>query len=209
VATPLSIGDKSVCARRDSVKSAVGAIVDARWGMSTMSLACSGVGGRLRPFITFAGGRSSAPVGSRTSAIEKGKNANVCLEVYQDQTGSGASIRLAARVQADRQKFYFHRRSTSSTEGSYRIQAVRSGKYVAVSGGSNAIGAGIVQETWSGASHQLWNLLEISGQSFVLENEKSGLWINDRNASSGTQVTQNGGGSAYNASQMWKLLPEP
>jgi hypothetical protein len=132
-----------------------------------------------------------------------------CLEVYQNQTASGASIRIASRSDVDRQKFYFERVSTSSAAGAYRMKSAVSGKYISVSGGSTAVGAGIIQETSSTSSAQRWNLREIKQGSYVLENQRSGLWIDDRNAPLGTQTVQTGGGSYYGATQMWKLTLEP
>jgi len=52
-------------------------------------------------------------------------------------------------------------------------------------------------------------LREIKQGSYVIENNRSGLWIDDRNAPLGTQVMQTGGGSYYGATQEWKLTLEP
>jgi hypothetical protein len=133
-----------------------------------------------------------------------------CLEVYLDQTASGASIRIGQRADKTRQKFYFERVSSGSHDGAYRIKSALSGKYISISGSSTAVGAGLIQETSStSGTQQRWNLREIVHGSYVVENQRSGLWIDDRNAPLGTQVCQTGGGSAYGATQEWKLTLEP
>jgi hypothetical protein len=77
-----------------------------------------------------------------------------------------------------------------------------------VYGGSTYAGAGIIQETSSTVTQQRWNLREITQGSYVIQNNRSNLWIDDQNAPLGTQVVQSGGGSYYGATQEWKLSLE-
>jgi hypothetical protein len=135
-------------------------------------------------------------------------NTNSCLEVYNNSTASGAAIRLGAKsTSSSRQQFYFERYNSNSHDGAYRIKSKLSGKYLSVAGGSSSDGAGIIQETSSTSlTQQRWNLREITRQSYVIENQRSMKWIDDRNGTNGYQAIQDGGGSTYDSSQEWKLI---
>jgi predicted alpha-1,6-mannanase (GH76 family) len=67
---------------------------------------------------------------------------------------------------------------THSFSGNYEIQNVNSGLALDVSGGSTSSGAAVVQNTYTGASNQLWTLVATAGDYYQIKNVKSGLVLN-------------------------------
>ncbi|HEV2645162.1 MAG TPA: RICIN domain-containing protein [Acidobacteriaceae bacterium] len=65
-----------------------------------------------------------------------------------------------------------------SFSGNYELQNVNSGLALDVSGGSTSNGAAVVQNTYTGASSQLWTLVATSGGYYQIKNVNSGLVLN-------------------------------
>ena len=102
------------------------------------------------------------------------------------------------------QKFYFERMNSNSHDGNYRIRSNNSGLYVDMTGGSTAASGTMTQQYGNGGTNQLWNMIQISAGSYLIENEKSRLLLNARGINPGSPLVQSGSGG-YDDYQIWKL----
>ncbi len=65
-----------------------------------------------------------------------------------------------------------------SFSGNYEIQNANSGLALDISGGSTSSGAAVVQNTYTGATSQLWTFVHTAGDYYQIKNVKSGLVLN-------------------------------
>ena len=128
---------------------------------------------------------------------------NMCIAIKGNSTAAGGVVDLWPSNTSS-QKFYFERVNVNSHDGNYRIRSNNSGLYVDVSGGLTTDGATMVQWSNTNGTNQMWNMIQISAGSYLIENEKSRKLLNARGIAAGAPLVQRGSGS-YDDYQMWKL----
>ncbi|HEV2645165.1 MAG TPA: RICIN domain-containing protein [Acidobacteriaceae bacterium] len=75
---------------------------------------------------------------------------------------------------------------SQSFSGNYEIQNVNSGLALEVTGGSTSNGAAVAQNTYTGATSQLWMFVATTGGYYQIRNVKSGLVMNVKGHSTGS-----------------------
>ena len=129
------------------------------------------------------------------------------MDISHASLSPGAIVDTWASNGSSNQKFFLERVSNVNESGTYRIHAVGSNLYLDMAGASKVDGGGLVQYGYSGASNQLWNLVQVKDSTYIITNVNSGR-ILARGAAAGAQVTQNGQGS-YSDNQMWRIKIAP
>jgi len=86
-------------------------------------------------------------------------------DLYAMETGASVTVQSSIPL-------------TFGFSGNYEIQNVNSGLAIDVNGGSTSSGATIVQDAYTGATSQLWTLVNTAGDYYQIKNVKSGLVLN-------------------------------
>jgi hypothetical protein len=136
------------------------------------------------------------------------KLTGLCLDIHNNSTSTGGLIDVWPANGANNQKFYFERANIKDHDGNYRLRSKFNNLYVDIIGGVTTSGAGLNQWNNNGGNNQLWNLVQITQGSYLIENERSQLLMNATGLSAGQTVVQKGSGS-YGDGQVWKITLSP
>ncbi|HWU08971.1 MAG TPA: RICIN domain-containing protein [Streptomyces sp.] len=134
------------------------------------------------------------------------------MAVVRESMKDGAEVQQTLTVPRDHQRWRLVVVGQDDGEVLYRIENIRSGKVLEVTGGQEAAGAVLAQRAYEGAEarHQQWRLIPVGAPSdtprvFEIANGKSGLLLRvDTNART---VIKQQGAEGDARERQWQLLP--
>ncbi|MBL1083542.1 RICIN domain-containing protein [Streptomyces actinomycinicus] len=134
------------------------------------------------------------------------------MGVVRESTKDGAEIHQLLAASRDHQRWRLIAAGQDDGDVLYRIENVRSGKVLEVSGAQQVSGAVVAQRAWEGADahHQQWRLIPVgsatgSPQVYEIANRNSGLLLRVT-TNARAAITQDGS-EADHQSRQWQLLP--
>ncbi|TCD26494.1 DUF3472 domain-containing protein [Pedobacter psychrodurus] len=150
----------------------------------------------------------SVPVstGISGSTFYKIKNAasSLYLAIENNSTANGTFLVQATSATGNGQKWKFNTQGSS-----YVIVNANSNKALDISGGTQTLNGNIIQYTLSNGANQLWNLVPVAANKYVIQSNLSNHYVLDNPGSTttgGTKIVQYSiNGSTGSSNQQWIL----
>jgi len=127
------------------------------------------------------------------------------MDVRSMSTSAGAPLIQYGATGQLNQRFYFERVSVKSDSGTYRIRAANSNLYLTLENGSTADGTRVVQQPWTGASSQIFDMTQMSGGTYLIVHDASTKVLMPAGASSASAAGIALAPFTTNAPNLWKL----
>ncbi|MEU4393830.1 RICIN domain-containing protein [Kribbella sp. NPDC023855] len=152
-----------------------------------------------KAFLTFVGG-------SHTSFWSDQRFPRTVVDwarwtMYGD---TAARDRLPADAAGSNTRWEAQLGTTSPVTGVFTLAAQHSGKAAEINGASTAAGAGLVQRTASGGTHQQFEFVDAGGGYVRLKAKHSSLFLQATGTATGSDVVQQADSTA--TSQQWRVV---
>lgn len=108
-------------------------------------------------------------------SIECCASANLALDIYYGRTANGTNVALWNKGSSINQKYYVMFEPVDGDQGYYTVQALCSGKVLAVSGDGSTRGSSVVQWEDNATPNMRWIIRPESGGGYSLASSDGGL----------------------------------